>query len=125
MNNRKLGLAIIGLGGAVGTTIVAGIELLKKSVIGTEGLPLANLDENLVKDLANYKNIIFGGWDLFAEHLAQAAEEHDVLTHKQFVAVEAELRRIKPWRAVGNTEFLANIEGENKFSQTDSHRETI
>ncbi len=125
MNSRKLGIAIIGLGGAVGTTIVAGIELLKKGKIGTEGLPLADLDENLTRNLANYENIVFAGWDLFGEHLAKAAEEHDVLTHKQFVAVEAELRRIKPWRAVGNIEFLANIEGENQFAPENSHRETI
>ncbi len=30
MSERKLGIAIIGLGGAVGTTMVAGIELLSK-----------------------------------------------------------------------------------------------
>ena len=65
MNSRKLGIAIIGLGGAVGTTMVAGIELLKKGKIGTEGLPLANLDAHLIKDLADYKDIVFGGWDLF------------------------------------------------------------
>jgi myo-inositol-1-phosphate synthase len=125
MSNRKLGIAIIGLGGAVGTTMVAGIELLKKGKIGTEGLPLANLDADLIKDLANYENIVFAGWDLFSEHLAKAAEEHDVLTHKQFVAVETELRQIKPWRAVGNRNFLANIEGENQFPEESPHRETI
>ena len=43
MSERKLGVAIIGLGGAVGTTMVAGIELLKQGLIGTEGLPLADL----------------------------------------------------------------------------------
>src|SRR5215213_7689177 len=125
MSNRKLGIAIIGIGGAVGTTMVAGIELLKKGLIGTEGLPLAELPENLIGDLAAYENIVFGGWDLFGEHLAKAAEEHDVLTHKQFVGVEAELRKIKPRRAAGNREFLANIEGENKVSANNSHRETI
>ena len=125
MNSRKLGIAIIGLGGAVGTTMVAGIELLKKGKIGTEGLPLANLAGNLIKDLANYENIVFGGWDLHSENLAAAAEEHDVLTHKQFVAVEEELRNIKPWRAVGNKSFLENIEGENQFAQENSHREII
>jgi len=124
MNSRKLGIAIIGLGGAVGTTMVAGIELLKKGKIDKTGLPLANLDENLTKDLANYKNIVFAGWDLFGEHLAKAAEEHEVLTHKQFVAVEEELRRIKPWLSVGNKDFLANIEGENTVSKS-GHRASI
>ena len=116
MNKRKLGIAVIGLGGAVGTTMVAGIELLKKKLIGREGLPLAELDAELTGDLADYENIVFGGWDLFGEHLAKAAEGHDVLTYKQFLAVEEDLRKIKPWRAVENKDFLANIEGENKIS---------
>jgi myo-inositol-1-phosphate synthase len=124
MNSRKLGIAIIGLGGAVGTTMVAGIELLKKGKIETTGLPLADLPENLISDLASYENLVFGGWDLHGENLASAAAEHDVLTNKQFVAVEETLRKIKPWRAVGNKEFLANIEGENQFS-TNSHRAVI
>ena len=124
MNKRKLGIAIIGLGGAVGTTMVAGIELLKKGVIGKEGLPLADLGDDLIKDLADYENIVFAGWDLHGEHLAKAAEEHDVLTHKQFINAEEELRKIKPWRAVGNKDFLVNIEGENNLTK-NSHREII
>jgi myo-inositol-1-phosphate synthase len=124
MNSRKLGIAIIGIGGAVGTTMVAGIELLKTGKIETTGLPLADFPENLTADLASYENIVFGGWDLHAANLASAAAEHDVLTHKQFVAVEETLRKIKPWRAVGNKEFLANIVGENQFS-SNSHRTII
>lgn len=124
MKKRKLGIAIIGIGGAVGTTIVAGIELLKKGKIEKTGLPLASLPRDLIEDLVDYENLVFGGWDLHAANLASAAEEHDVLTHKQFVAVESELRQIKPWRAVGNKEFLARIEGENIFSD-NSHRSVI
>ncbi len=125
MSDRKLGIAIIGIGGAVGTTMVAGIELLKKGKIDKTGLPLADLDQNLIEDLAKYEDIVFAGWDLFGENLAKAAEEHEVLTHKQFVAVEEELRKIKPWLAVENTRFLSNIEGENTLNELDSHRSTI
>ena len=120
MDVKTLGIAVIGLGGAVGTTMVAGIELLKKGLIDTTGLPLAGVADGL----AGYEQIRFAGWDLYGEHLAQAAEEHDVLTHKQFVAVENELRSVKPWRAVANKEFLVNIEGENVVTGTD-HRTTI
>lgn len=120
MNTNTLGIAVVGLGGAVGTTMVAGIELLKKGAIDTTGLPLADIDAGLVP----YAGIRFAGWDLFGEHLAKAAEEHDVLTHKQFVAVEDELRAIKPWRATSNKEFLANIDGDNTVSAA-SHRATI
>src|SRR4051812_48839858 len=121
MSKPKLGIAIVGLGGAVGTTMVAGVELQKQGLIGTEGLPLAG-----VKDagLVDYTDIVFAGWDLFGEHLAKAAEGHDVLSHKQFVAVEDSLRKIKPWPAVADSRFLSNIEGENQVSRT-SHRETI
>lgn len=121
MTKQKLGIAVVGLGGAVGTTMVAGIELLKKGMIGTEGLPLAEIG---YADMVGYQDIAFAGWDLFGEHLAKAAEEHDVLTHKQFAAVESELRNIKPWPAAGNKAFLANVDGENKLSN-GAHRDTI
>jgi len=121
MAKRKLGIAVVGLGGAVGTTMAAGIELLKKGVVGTQGLPLADLN---VPGIADYTDIIFAGWDLFGEHLAKAAEEHDVLSHKQFVAAEDSLREIKPWPAVGDPKFLSNIEGENKLGNV-SHRESV
>lgn len=121
MAQRKLGIAIVGLGGAVGTTMAAGVELLKQGVVGTEGLPLAGLN---IEGLAEYTDIVFAGWDLFSDHLAKAAEEHDVLTHKQFVAAEDSLRQIKPWPAVGDPRFLSNIDGENLLSKS-SHRETI
>ena len=41
MAKRKLGIAVVGLGGAVGTTMAAGIELLKEGLRGTDGLPVA------------------------------------------------------------------------------------
>jgi len=121
MTQRKLGIAVVGLGGAVGTTMVAGVELLKKQAVGTEGLPLANLS---VAGLAEYTDIVFAGWDLFGDHLAKAAEEHGVLTHKQFIEVEDSLRQIKPWPAIEDPRFLSNIDGENRLAKV-SHRETI
>jgi len=121
MGNRTLGIAVVGIGGAVGTTMAAGVELLKKGLIGHEGLPLAELS---IDGIAEYTDIVLAGWDLFGEHLAKAAEEHDVLTHKQFVAVEESLRAVKPWAAIGNDKFLSNIAGENRVTDT-SHRASI
>ena len=121
MSKRTLGIAIVGLGGAVGTTMFAGIELLKKGLIGKQGLPLAELE---ITGIAAYEDIVIAGWDLFGSHLANAAEEHDVLTHKQFVAVESELRAVKPWPGAGNLDFLTNIDGENQISAA-THRESI
>ncbi|MCW5960051.1 MAG: inositol-3-phosphate synthase [Pyrinomonadaceae bacterium] len=124
MSERTLGIAVIGLGGAVGTTMVAGIELLKLGKVDKTGLPLSELDQNSAKDLAAYERIVFGGWDLNAENLAAAAEEHEVLNHKQFVAVENSLSKIYPWKAAVDERFLSNIEGGN-FLPSKDHREVI
>lgn len=121
MSKRKLGIAVVGIGGAVGTTMAAGIELLKKGLIGTNGLPLA---DRAIKGLVDYTDLAFAGWDLFPEDLAKAAESHEVLTYKQHVAVEDELRQIKPWHSVGDERFLSLIEGQNKIG-TGGHRATI
>ena len=121
MGTRVLGIAVVGIGGAVGTTMVAGTELLKKGCIDTTGLPLAG---SKIDGLADYTDIVFAGWDLFPEHLAKAAENHDVLTHKQFLAAEEALKPIKPWPAIGDPRFLSLIDGENKIG-VRSHRSAI
>lgn len=121
MAKSVLGIAVVGIGGAVGTTMAAGIELIKKGLIDRSGLPLADIR---AEGLADYEDIVLGGWDLFGEHLAKAAEEHDVLTYKQFTAVEEGLRKIKPWSAVRNDKFLSNIDGQNELSAS-THRERI
>ncbi len=104
---------VVGLGGAVATTAVAGVELLKCREIGTEGLPLAALPENLTRGLADYENLIFGGWDVNQDNLAIAATTHNVLTLQQFQRVSEELQALKPLAAVCNAEFCHNIEGAN------------
>ena len=74
--------------------------------------------------LIDYKDIVFAGWDLNPATLDEATAEHDVLTHKQFIAVEDELARIRPWRAVGDKNFLSNIEGSNVLS-SQTHLEIV
>jgi len=110
MTKRKLGMAVIGVGGAVGTTMFAGVELLRKGAVDTQGLPLA---EVAGANLTPYDRIEVAGWDLYETNLAKAAEEHDVLTLKQFSAVEAELKEARPWPGIGNPNFVNNISGQN------------
>jgi len=111
--DQGLGIMIIGIGGAVASTAVAGIELLKRKEIGTEGLPLTALPENLTGGLADYKDLVFTGWDMNDDNLAVAATTHNVLTLQQFHAVSEELQAAKPLAAVCNSEFCRNIEGNN------------
>ncbi len=121
MTKRKLGIAVVGVGGAVGTTMFAGIELIRKGLVDTKGLPLAELTN---AGLVDYSDILIAGWDLYGSHLAHAAEEHGVLTHRQFAAVEAELRAAKPWPGIGNRDFVTHIEGENRMAAR-GHRAVV
>ncbi|RZK37538.1 MAG: inositol-3-phosphate synthase [Hymenobacter sp.] len=109
----RLGVAIVGLGGAVATTAVAGVALLRAGEMATTGLPLANLPETLTDQLVRYENLVFGGWDLSPDDLAAAARHHCVLERHQLAAVEAELSAIQPWPAVGNVRFCRNVTGQH------------
>jgi 5'-deoxynucleotidase YfbR-like HD superfamily hydrolase len=75
---RRLGVAVVGLGGAVATTAVAGIALPRAGIVGTTGLPLAGLPADLTAGLARYEDLVFGGWDLGPADLATAARAHRV-----------------------------------------------
>lgn len=69
MTDGRLGVALIGLGGAVATTAVAGIAMIKSGSNSLDGLPLA--DRNM-SGMADYRNMLFAGWDLSGDDLATA-----------------------------------------------------
>jgi myo-inositol-1-phosphate synthase len=111
--SRRLGLAIVGLGGAVATTAVAGIALLKRGKMAPDGLPLALLDPSLTSSLASYEHLAFGGWDLDPSDLYAAAAHHNVLRPDQLDAVSDELRAVSPWKAVRSDAYCKGVTGEH------------
>jgi len=117
----KVGVAVIGLGGAVATTAAAGIEMIRGGSNDRRGLPLA--DRN-VAGMADYRDLHFGGWDLNGDDLATAAIRHGVIGDKELANGAALLRDMKPWAAVGSTNFCANIDGANKFAAA-GHRAAV
>ena len=115
---RRVGLVLVGLGGAVATTAVAGLEMLRSGIAGPEGLPLAGLkvDGRSVEELTGlipYEGLVVGGWDLDGNNLRKAAEQHGVLDHQQLEAIGAGLAAITPWPAAGDAEFCRNVTGDN------------
>jgi myo-inositol-1-phosphate synthase len=119
--SSKLGIMIVGISGAVASTAIAGVELLKQKKIGREGLPLAALPEDLTANLADYENLVFTGWDMIGDDLQAAAATHNVLTLQQFQAVSEELQATKPLAAVVNSAFCHNIEGKNVFAAANHY----
>lgn len=85
--NGKLGVLVVGVGGAVASTFIAGTLITRKGL----GVPVGSItqlatmrigkrEENnfpKIKDavpLADLNDIVFGGWDLFEEDVYQAAK---------------------------------------------------
>ena len=118
--DAPLGLAIVGLGGAVATTAVAGSLLIREGLQDTVGLPLAEFGG---LDLTRYDRLHFAGWDLYQEDLHRAAVHHKVLSRDQLAAVEAELSEMTPWPALANRNFCAGV--TNGADSTETLRDQV
>ena len=118
---ERVGVAVVGLGGAVATTAIAGIEMIKAGRNDRAGLPLAGLS---VPGLADYRDIVFTGWDVNGDDLSVAAEKHAVLDRGQLEEAGTSLRGIRPMKAVGSSAFCRNVDGENKIV-VKSHRDVV
>ncbi|MFC3124411.1 inositol-3-phosphate synthase [Pseudoroseomonas globiformis] len=86
-----------------------------------DGLPLGDVN---VAGLVDYRNMMFGGWDLNAADLASAAAEHRVLSHDQLAETGEALSDISPWPAVGSGAFCRGVDGANKH-EAAGHRAAI
>ena len=118
---ERVGIAVIGLNGAVATTAAAGIAMIRAGSNDLSGLPLANRD---VDGMAAYRDLHFGGWDLSHDDLATAALKHGVLSESELANGASSLSEMRPWPAVGSVDFCANIDGANKIA-APGHRAAV
>jgi myo-inositol-1-phosphate synthase len=127
----KLGVLIPGIGGAVSTTFLAGVESVRKGM----SLPIGSLSQMgtirlgkrfeyripLIKDfvpLANLDDLVFGGWDVFPDNCFQAAIQAGVLKREDLDPVQSFLEGLSPWPAVFNQAYVKNLHGSNVKPQT-------
>lgn len=120
----RLGVLVVGVGGAVASTFIVGTLAVRKGLakpIGSitqlatirlgkgsdkrspkikEALPLAGLDD-----------LVFGGWDLFPEDVYAAAQHAEVLVEKDLVGVKEELEAIKPMPAAFDQNWVKRLHG--------------
>ncbi|MDR3056908.1 MAG: inositol-3-phosphate synthase [Prevotella sp.] len=119
----KLGILTIGVG-AVATTFMAGTLLTRKgqgvpvgSITQLATMRLGKREENRfpkIKDavpLADLKDVVFGGWDIFEENAYEAAKHADVLTREDLDKVKDEMEAIKPMKAVFDQDFVKRLHG--------------
>ncbi|MEI2704456.1 MAG: inositol-3-phosphate synthase [Ilumatobacteraceae bacterium] len=124
--NGRLGVLTVGLG-AVASTLIAGVELVKRG----QGKPIGSLSQMatirlgkrtdhrspLIRDfvpLATLDDIVWGAWDVFPDDAYVAASRAGVLeAGKHIEAVSDALREIRPMPAAFERKYARNLDGEH------------
>jgi myo-inositol-1-phosphate synthase len=117
----KLGILIPGLG-AVATTLIAGVEAVKKGLAQPIGsltqmgnIRLGKRTENRnpkVKDfvpLADLHDIVFGGWDVYSDNVYESAMNAKVLEAGLLNSVKTELESVVPMKAAFDQNYAKNL----------------
>ena len=121
----KLGVLLVGLG-AVSTTLVAGVEAIKRGISEPVGsltqmgtIRLGKRTDNRVPTikefvpLASLEDIVFGAWDIFTDNAFDAAMNAGVLDKDLLNQVSEPLFSLKPMAAVFEQNYVKRITGEN------------
>src|SRR6201994_5202534 len=122
----KLGIMIPGMG-AVATTLIAGVEAVRRgfakpfgslSQMGTIRLGKRTDDRSpLVKDfvpLAPLSDLVFTGWDIFGGNLYDAAKTDAVLDRDQLESMKPFLESIEPLPAAFDERYVKRLTAKNK-----------
>src|SRR5260370_791799 len=119
----KLGVLLPGMG-AVSTTFMAGVELVRKkkaqpvgSLTQLSTIRLGRRTEGrspLVKEfvpLSDLEDLVFGGWDIFKDDAYQAASKAGVLSAQDLAKVKPFLSGIAPMKAAFDREYVKRLDG--------------
>jgi myo-inositol-1-phosphate synthase len=119
----KLGVMVVGLG-AVATTMIAGVEAVRRGLakpigsltqMGTIRLGKRTDSKSpLIKDfvpLADLKDLVFTGWDIFADNVYESAAHAKVLDEKTLAQLKPYLETIKPLPAVFDQYYVKRLHG--------------
>jgi myo-inositol-1-phosphate synthase len=63
--------------------------------------------------LADTKDIVFGGWDIFEDNAYEAAVKAQVLDTRLLDQIKPELEAIKPMKAVFNKRYVKKLDGKH------------
>lgn len=117
----KIGVLIVGVGGAVATTLITGVLAARKGLAKPIGSisQMAKMKtqdgvEKFIKDivpLAKLDDIVFGGWDIFPENAYEAACYAEVLKEKDIRPVKEELESICPMPAAFDHNWAKRLNG--------------
>jgi len=119
----KLGVMVVGLG-AVATTMIAGVEAVRRGFAKPIGsltqmgtIRLGKRTDNkspLIKDfvpLADLNDVVFTGWDIFEDNVYESAAHAKVLDKETLEKMRPYLESIKPLPAVFDQYYVKRLHG--------------
>ena len=127
---NRIGVAIVGVNGAVASTVIAGVELMKRGLVPRIGMVTEKTDARIAESItdllefAPLDHLVFAGWDLQFANVYEGALHHKVLPPHVLDQVKPELERIKPWPAVFSTSYVEKLAGKNVV-HSSGYREEI
>ena len=127
---NRIGVAIVGVNGAVASTVIAGVELMKRGLVPRVGMVTERTDARIAEsitellDLAPLESLVFAGWDLQFPNVYEGALHHKVLPEHVLSKVRPELERIQPWPAVFSSAYVEKLSGKNVV-KADGYRDEI
>jgi myo-inositol-1-phosphate synthase len=127
---NRIGVAIVGVNGAVASTVIAGVELMKRGLVPRVGMVTEKTDARIAESItelmefAPLDHLIFAGWDLQFANVYEGALHHKVLPPHVLDQVKEELERIQPWPAVFSTTYVAKLAGKHVV-HASGYREEI
>lgn len=120
----KLGVLIPGVGGAVSTTFIAGVELVRRGLAEPIGsltqlgtIRLGKRFEHRAPKIKEFVpltdpgQLVFGGWDLYEANGFEAAMYARVLSRDHLESIKDHLTGIVPMKAVFDRRFVRNLDG--------------
>ena len=120
----KLGIMIPGMG-AVATTLIAGVEAVRRGMakpigsmtqMGTIRLGKRTDDNTpMIKNfapIAQLDDLVFTGWDIFGGNLYDAAKTAQVLDNEQLSEIRPFLEGIEPMPAVFDQHYVKRLTGK-------------
>jgi len=125
----RIGVAIVGVNGAVASTVIAGVELMKRGLAPRLGMITERTDAHMAEsitdqlDIVPLEGLVFGGWDLKFANVYEGALHHKVLPAHVLEAVRPELERVRPWSAVFGKSYVQNLTGENVVRDTNFRKQ--
>src|SRR5678816_1822371 len=63
--------------------------------------------------LADIRDLVFGGWDIYNDNCFQSAKNAGVLESDLLEAVRPEIEKIVPWKAVFSQDYVKRLQGPN------------